>query len=414
MSHEHPARRHGTGRRSCSRAPASTTPTDASTAAEEAGAWAAWQQAAADLEPRGGHRLVGDAGLRGRGGAGYPDRRQVARRGRRATPTALRRRQRLRGRPRRPGRPHAHGDATRTRSSRASPSPPARSAPRGVSSPSRANPPSRCGGCAPRSRRPRSAGYLGADALRRRLRHPRRGARAHRRPRRRRGDRRCCARSRTSAPSPTSGRRIPAREGLWGRADASSTTSRRSPPCPGSSPTARRAFAAHRRPGSAGHDARPAQRRGQQAGHRRGAAGHVAARDARRRRGGSSGTLKAVLVGGPTGGFLPPAELDTPLHAGGADARRARSWARARSSSSTTPTCLVDMATLLTRYLTDEACGKTIPCRIGTAPAGRARPARDRAACPPDRRRSSLEDLAADIRDGALCGLERTARPTRS
>ena len=28
-------------------------------------------------------------------------------------------------------------------------------------------------------------------------------------------------------------------------------------------------------------------------------------------------------------------------------------------------TCIVDMATLLTRYLSDESCGKTIPCRIG-------------------------------------------------
>ena len=71
-------------------------------------------------------------------------------------------------------------------------------------------------------------------------------------------------------------------------------------------------------------------------------------------------------------------------------------------------TCLVEMATLLGRYLSDESCGKTIPCRIGVrrmyeigtrATTGLARPTDQQL----------LTDLAADIRDGALCGLERHA-----
>ena len=41
-------------------------------AAEEAGAWAAWKKAATTLSPPAVTRLIGDAGLRGRGGAGYP------------------------------------------------------------------------------------------------------------------------------------------------------------------------------------------------------------------------------------------------------------------------------------------------------------------------------------------------------
>ena len=40
--------------------------------AEEAGAWAAWKKAAPALSPQAVIRLVGDARLRGRGGAGYP------------------------------------------------------------------------------------------------------------------------------------------------------------------------------------------------------------------------------------------------------------------------------------------------------------------------------------------------------
>jgi NADH:ubiquinone oxidoreductase subunit F (NADH-binding) len=129
--------------------------------------------------------------------------------------------------------------------------------------------------------------------------------------------------------------------------------------------------------------------------------------------GGAIGTLKAVLVGGPTGGFLPPDALDTPLGHAELDA------AGAILGSGTLlviddSTCIVDLASLLTRYDSDEACGKTIPCRIGTRRLaelgagfcqGRARPS-DAAL---------VASLSDDIRDGALCGLERTAvNPLRS
>lgn len=119
------------------------------------------------------------------------------------------------------------------------------------------------------------------------------------------------------------------------------------------------------------------------------------------------GTLKAVLVGGPSGGFLPPDALDTPLTYG------ALSAAGALAGSGTLlaldgSTCVVDMATLMTRYLGDQACGKTIPCRIGTRRmaelgggfcSGRARP----------RDADLLRDLAHDVHAAALCGLEAEA-----
>ena len=73
-----------------------------------------------------------------------------------------------------------------------------------------------------------------------------------------------------------------------------------------------------------------------------------------------------MLVGGPTGGFLPPEALDTPLSHEPV-ARRPVPWpARAPLLALDDSTCLVDLATLMTRYLNDQACGKTIPCRIGT------------------------------------------------
>jgi NADH:ubiquinone oxidoreductase subunit F (NADH-binding) len=119
------------------------------------------------------------------------------------------------------------------------------------------------------------------------------------------------------------------------------------------------------------------------------------------------GSLKAVLVGGPTGGFLPPDGLDTPLtyaDLGAAGAVAGSGTLLALDESA----CLVDVAALMTRYLNDNACGKTIPCRIGTRRlselgagfcSGHVRP----------RDAELLTELAADVHDAALCGLEKDA-----
>lgn len=122
---------------------------------------------------------------------------------------------------------------------------------------------------------------------------------------------------------------------------------------------------------------------------------------------GAGHTLKALLVGGPSGGLLPPEQLDTPylpaaLRAAGAHIGSG-SVVLADERS-----CVVDLARLLTGYCSAEACGKTIPCRIGTrrlfeiaerVATGRPRPTDlDLAA-----------DLAADIVASALCDHERLA-----
>jgi NADH:ubiquinone oxidoreductase subunit F (NADH-binding) len=123
--------------------------------------------------------------------------------------------------------------------------------------------------------------------------------------------------------------------------------------------------------------------------------------------GGAEGELKAVLVGGPSGGFLAPDLLDTPLLPAPLAAAGAIGGSGAILAVGA-GTCLVELAAVMTRYLSDEACGKTIPCRIGTRRmaelgdafcSGRARPSDA----------TLLGDLAADIRDAALCGLEATA-----
>lgn len=124
-------------------------------------------------------------------------------------------------------------------------------------------------------------------------------------------------------------------------------------------------------------------------------------------------SLKAVLVGGPSGGLLPPGMLDVPLEF---EALRAAGAHLGSGSivAADDRACVVDLARLLTRFCADSACGKTIPCRIGIRrlyelsdrfSSGRSRPT-DLAL---------LEDLSSDIVASALCDHERLATlPLRS
>ncbi len=117
--------------------------------------------------------------------------------------------------------------------------------------------------------------------------------------------------------------------------------------------------------------------------------------------------LKAVLVGGPTGGLLPPDALDTPY---AFDALRA-AGAHIGSGSvviADERACVVDLARLLTRFSADQACGKSIPCRIGLRRlyeigdrmvSGRPRPTD----------LTLLDDLAHDVAASGLCDHERLA-----
>ena len=118
-------------------------------------------------------------------------------------------------------------------------------------------------------------------------------------------------------------------------------------------------------------------------------------------------SLKAVVVGGPTGGILPPSELKTPYtfedlrsigaHVGSGSVIAADDRA-----------CIVDLARLLTRFAADEACGKTIPCRIGVR---RIAEIGERLSSGTSRGGDVelLEDLCADVVGSGLCDHERLA-----
>ncbi len=115
--------------------------------------------------------------------------------------------------------------------------------------------------------------------------------------------------------------------------------------------------------------------------------------------------LKAILVGGPSGGILPAELGDTPYEF---DALRAVGGHIGSGSivAADVRACIVDLARLLTRFCADEACGKTIPCRIGLR---RVTEIGDRIATglPKPTDLQLLTDLSSDIVGSALCDHER-------
>jgi NADH-quinone oxidoreductase subunit F len=123
--------------------------------------------------------------------------------------------------------------------------------------------------------------------------------------------------------------------------------------------------------------------------------------------GGGTGPVKALFVGGPGGGAIEAASLELaydyePLVERGA-----------RIGSGTIlvtdgDTCMVETARFLLDFSAREACGKAVPCRIGTR---RLVEALDRilAATPRPDDFDLLRNLSRKMTDTALCGLEALA-----
>jgi NADH-quinone oxidoreductase subunit F len=121
--------------------------------------------------------------------------------------------------------------------------------------------------------------------------------------------------------------------------------------------------------------------------------------------GGGTGTTKAVFVGGPGGGAV--ADLGTAydfgaLHDAGAGIGLGQFLV------ADTDTCMVDSARFFLDYSAREACGKAVPCRIGTK---RLVETLDRilAASPRPNDLLLLRELARKMSDTALCHLEARA-----
>ena len=117
--------------------------------------------------------------------------------------------------------------------------------------------------------------------------------------------------------------------------------------------------------------------------------------------------LKAVQMGGPSGGCVPARYLDLPI-----DYDSVKQVGAIMGSGGLIVmdelTCMVDMARFFCEFVQDESCGKCVPCRIGTKQMldilTRITKGEGELA-DIDR----LEKLGASIRMASLCGLGQTA-----
>jgi NADH-quinone oxidoreductase subunit F len=119
------------------------------------------------------------------------------------------------------------------------------------------------------------------------------------------------------------------------------------------------------------------------------------------------GTLKAVHIGGPSGGCIPEELIDIPIDY--------ESLANAGSIIGSgemivlnETDCMVNVAKYFLQFTQSESCGKCVPCRIGTKrlleilkriTSGRGKPEDI----------EKLEKLSHDIKASSLCGLGQTA-----
>jgi NADH:ubiquinone oxidoreductase subunit F (NADH-binding)/(2Fe-2S) ferredoxin len=117
--------------------------------------------------------------------------------------------------------------------------------------------------------------------------------------------------------------------------------------------------------------------------------------------------FKAIQTGGPSGGCIPAEKLDLPIDYD--------TLAKAGSIMGSggmiimdEETCMVDVARYFLHFTQEESCGKCVPCRIGTRQLVEIlNKIADGDGEISDLKK--LEDLSKTIKSGSLCGLGQTA-----
>ena len=117
--------------------------------------------------------------------------------------------------------------------------------------------------------------------------------------------------------------------------------------------------------------------------------------------------IKAVQIGGPSGGCIPAEHLDVHIDYESLTALGAIMGSGGMVVTDE-DTCMVDFARYFMTFVQEESCGKCVPCRIGTKAmlatlericAGKGQPGDV----------DYLLELGEDIRRSSLCGLGQTA-----
>jgi NADH:ubiquinone oxidoreductase subunit F (NADH-binding) len=123
--------------------------------------------------------------------------------------------------------------------------------------------------------------------------------------------------------------------------------------------------------------------------------------------GGATGTAKAAFIGGPGGGAIDAGSFSMPYDYDALEEAGAIIGSGAVLVVDS-GTCMVDAARFFVDFSAREACGKAVPCRIGTR---RLVEAVDRilAATPRPNDIALLRELSRKMSDTALCKLERLA-----
>ena len=366
----------------------------------KAGAFEGLRRAVRELGPDGTIAEVEASGLRGRGGAGHLTAEKWQAAAETAGEEPLRRRERLRRGPVRRARTGRSSRPTRTRSSRASPSRPSRSARRPATSPSARPRPRRSSAWRPAIEAATSRNFIGEDAL---------GS----------------GRRIEIEVRPVQGAYMLGEETVLLKAlDGKRGQPEQRPPHPATrgfrnAPTVvqnvqtlasvpwilrngAKAFKAIGLGDGARHDPRRRPRATSGAAWPRSRSGRrssdIVALGGKPAKGQSSRPWSSAAR--PAASC--PRASSTRRTRSRTCAPSAPTSARARSIAADDRACVVDLARLLTRFSADEACGKTIPCRIGLAAHRRDRRApldrdvarrRPRAARRPLRRRRRLRTL---------------------
>ncbi len=117
--------------------------------------------------------------------------------------------------------------------------------------------------------------------------------------------------------------------------------------------------------------------------------------------------FQAVQMGGPSGGCIPAALLDTVIDYQALAATGAIMGSGGMVVMDDT-TCMVAMAKFFLDFTADESCGKCVHCRIGTKRMQEIL-ARMTEGKGKEGDIELLEELCLAIKDGALCGLGQTA-----
>lgn len=116
--------------------------------------------------------------------------------------------------------------------------------------------------------------------------------------------------------------------------------------------------------------------------------------------------FKGIQLGGPSGGCIPESLIDTPVDYESVTQTGAIMGSGGMIVMDET-TCMVDMARFFLNFVQNESCGKCIHCRLGTKrmleiltriTEGKAEP----------EELNLLEELADNVKEGALCGLGQT------